>query len=65
MAITPVAIGGMTTLTSLLATMFVTIGRAKGWHNINIKWHSRLAMLTLVLALLHGTGGLLISLGYI
>ncbi len=62
MALPPVAIGGLLTLLSLLATVFVSAGNKMGWHTIDMKWHSRLAGLTLILALGHASYGLYLNL---
>lgn len=50
---------GILTLSFLLATAFVAYLHSKGYFGIPFKWHIRLAKITLILALIHGTLGIL------
>ncbi|MDD5111258.1 MAG: hypothetical protein PHG85_01785 [Candidatus Altiarchaeota archaeon] len=51
--------GGIATLLSLLATAAVAMLNKRGIRTIPFQWHHRIALLTLTLALIHGTLGLL------
>jgi hypothetical protein len=51
--------GGIITLLSLLFTASISVMNKKGMHVIPFKWHSRMAAVTIVLALIHGLLGLL------
>ena len=51
--------GGVATLLSLLVTAAVSTMNKRGIHVISFKWHSRMAALTVFLALVHGTLGIL------
>lgn len=50
---------GILTLTSFLITASIAILNKKGIHKIPFKWHSRMAAVSIALALVHGTLGLL------
>ena len=51
--------GGIATLLSLLATAFISVMNKRGIHVIPFKWHPRMAALTIFLAIVHGTLGIL------
>jgi len=51
--------GGVATLISLLSTAMISVLNKRGIHVIPFRWHSRLAALTIALALVHGAMGLL------
>jgi len=51
--------GGLITLTSLLFTALISVLNNRGNHKIPFKWHSIMARVTVALALIHGTLGLL------
>ena len=51
--------GGILTLLSLLFTATISILNKKGIHKIPFSWHPRMARITIILALLHGTLGIL------
>ena len=56
-----VAYGGILALLCLLFTALISILNIKfGIYFINIKWHSRMAIISIVLALLHGILAMLI-----
>ncbi len=50
---------GMLTLLSFLFTAFISIMNRRGVHFIPFKWHPRMAALSILLALLHGSMGIL------
>ncbi len=53
------AYGGLLTLISLLTTAYIGYMTFKGKVKIPFKWHVRIAVITLILALTHATFGLL------
>lgn len=50
---------GILTLISFLFTALIAIMNKKGINKILFKWHSRLAIVSIILALIHGLLGLL------
>jgi len=58
-----IAWGGIVTLLSLLTTATFGYTMYKGLNPLPIKWHFRLALLTIILALIHGLVALLAFLG--
>jgi hypothetical protein len=51
--------GGVITLLSLLTTASISFMNRRGIHFIPFKWHPRMAALTILLAVVHGTLGIL------
>ena len=45
---------GILTLISLLITAGIQISNKKGWIKIHFKWHYRMAIVSITLALIHG-----------
>jgi hypothetical protein len=45
---------GIVTLLCLLFTAAISVMNKKGIHKIPLKWHSRMAGITIVLAIIHG-----------
>ena len=58
-----IAWGGIITLISLLSTATFGYTMYKGINPLPLKWHFRLAFLTVILALIHGLAALLAFLG--
>lgn len=58
-----VAYGGLVVFLSFLLTASVSYGFKREWRWIPMKWHPRLAAVSLVLALFHGLLGLLANIG--
>lgn len=54
-----IAYGGMFTLLLFLATAIVAYGTRKGFLRVKVKWHYRLAYLSIAAALFHGLFGIL------
>ncbi len=50
---------GILTLSSFLFTASIAILNRKGIHAIPFKWHPRMAVFSIVLAVIHGTLGIL------
>jgi len=50
---------GIAVLASFLFTASIAIMAKKGMHFINFKWHPRMAMVSILLAALHGILGIL------
>jgi hypothetical protein len=50
---------GILTLSSFLLTATIAILNAKGIHKIPFKWHPRIAIFSISLAILHGILGVL------
>ncbi|MBI4448391.1 hypothetical protein HY643_05410 [Candidatus Woesearchaeota archaeon] len=50
---------GIITLASFLFTASISIMNKKGIHAIPFKWHPRMAIISITLALIHGTLGVL------
>ena len=59
-----VAYGGIVTFLLILFTAVIGYLNFKGVSTIPFKWHPRLAVLTILLALIHAFLGLSIFLGY-
>jgi cytochrome b561 len=59
-----VVYGGITTLLLMLFTATVGFLNFKGIHVIPFKWHPRLAVTTITVALIHAVFGLSIFLGF-
>lgn len=55
---------GVLTLLSLYFTATISILNTRGIHFIPFKWHPRLAVITLILATIHGIFGLSVYLGF-
>jgi hypothetical protein len=51
--------GGILTLLCLLFTASISIMNKNGIHVIPFEWHPRMAIITITLALIHGTLGIL------
>ncbi len=51
---------GILTLLSLLTVASIGLANMRGWHKIPLKWHFRLAAVTLILAAIHGFIGLMV-----
>ncbi|MFC2154041.1 hypothetical protein ACFLRC_00980 [Candidatus Altiarchaeota archaeon] len=51
--------GGIVTIISLLITASIPILNKKGKTSIPIQWHTRMAIITIVLALIHGLLGVI------
>ncbi len=50
---------GIIVLSSFLFTALIAILNKRGINKISIKWHSRMAILSIILALIHGVLGIL------
>jgi len=54
-----IAYVGLLTFSSLIFTAFISISNVKfNYHLIPLKWHSRVAAITITLALIHATLGI-------
>lgn len=51
--------GGLLTLIFLLLTIIMVVAKKNGVRKFPVKWHSGMAIITLILALAHGTLGIL------
>lgn len=51
--------GGIITLISFLFTAYISYANQKGNHKIPFKWHSKMAVISLIFALIHGLLGIL------
>lgn len=59
-----VAYGGLLTLSLMLFTATIAFLNSKGIHTIPFKWHPILAIITIVVALIHGLFGMSIVAGF-
>jgi hypothetical protein len=59
-----VAYGGLITLILMLSTAAIAILNHKGVQTIPLKWHPRLALVTIIFALIHAIFGLSIFLNF-
>ena len=50
---------GIIALLSFLFTALIAILKRKGINKINFKWHSRMAAISILLAVIHGSMGIL------
>jgi len=51
--------GGMVTFLCFLFTAYISFSNAQGNHAVPFKWHKRMAILSLSIALFHGLLGIL------
>lgn len=59
-----IAYGGILAYLLLVSTALIGLLNHKGIHVIPFKWHPRLALITLVVATIHGLFGLALTLGF-
>lgn len=59
-----VILGGMLTLLLLLLTALISYLNSKGKSPIPFKWHPRLAVVTIIVAIIHGLFGMSIFKGF-
>jgi hypothetical protein len=56
--------GGVLTFLSFVFAAYIAWANMRGWARIPMKWHSRMAAISFMLAILHGIFGLSIYMGF-